>query len=89
MINNTFFIVCRESDMKHPNHKLPNRDPWGWEFVDLIERTDYQVALKEMKEYQAAMPNHIVRIRAIRFGEVYARPEYIYKTNSQSDTPTK
>lgn len=64
MLNNIFFIVCREKD--HQFHdKKPNRDQWGWELVDNIERTDYSFARKEMQEYQKAMPNHIVRIRAI------------------------
>ena len=76
MINNTFFIVCREADMKAFEQR-PGRDRWGWEFADLIERTDYETAKKEMLEYQAAMPNHIVRIRPIRFGETYGRPDQI------------
>jgi hypothetical protein len=65
VINNTFFIVCREADMKSPNHGHPNRDRWGWEFADNIERMDWQTAKKDLQEYQAAMPNHIVRIRCV------------------------
>ncbi|HBI01744.1 MAG TPA: hypothetical protein DDY18_09010 [Flavobacterium sp.] len=74
MINNTFFIVCREKDMNSPNHNLPGRDRWGWEFVDLVERMDWKTAEKELREYQAAMPHHHVRIRACRIGENYGRP---------------
>ncbi len=74
MINNTFFIVCREKDMRSPNHSLPGRDQWGWEFVDLIERMDWKTAEKELRDYQAAMPSHHVRIRAVRIGETYGRP---------------
>ena len=75
MINNTFFIVCREMDIRDPNHGHPNRDRWGWEFADLIERTDWKTAEKELREYQAAMPRHVVRIRAVRIGETQGRPE--------------
>ena len=75
MINNTFFIVCREKDVNSPNHKLDGRDRWGWEFADLIERTDYETAKRDMNEYRLAMPNHLVLIRPIRFGETWGRPE--------------
>ncbi len=75
MLNHTFFIVCRESHINHPNHGYPNRNRWGWEFVDLIERTDWKTAEKELREYQAAMPHHVVRIKAVRIGETYGRPE--------------
>lgn len=73
MINNTFFIVFRQASPKDviPN---PNQDRWGWEFADLIERTDYKQALVDMKEYQAAMPNYCVRLRPVRIGETYGRP---------------
>ena len=64
MINNTFFIVVRETDMK-PFEKLPNRDRWGWEFADNIERFDYATAKRDREEYQSAMPSHVVRIRAV------------------------
>jgi len=63
MINNTFFIVCRERDMNSPNHNLPGR------------RMDWKTAEKELREYQAAMPSHVVRIRACRIGENYGLPE--------------
>lgn len=43
----------------------PNRDQWGWEFADNIEMTDYKEAMRIRKEYQDAMPSHVVRIRAV------------------------
>lgn len=64
MINNTFFIVVREVDLK-PFEERPNRDRWGWEYADNIEMTDYSEAKRMREEYALAMPKHIVRIRAI------------------------
>lgn len=67
MINNTFFIVFRT-----PNHQdvvaNPNQDRYGWELVDNIERLDYNTAKAEMAEYQKAMPQFAVRLRAVPTG---------------------
>lgn len=76
MVNNTFFIVYREKDMKGIRHDLPNRDRWGWGFVDLIERTSYEEAKKDLAEYRLAMPNFLVLIRNIRVGETWGRPGF-------------
>lgn len=67
MINNTFFIVFRTANHKDvvPN---PNQDRYGWELVDNIERTDYKTAKAEMDEYQKAMPQFCVRLRAVPVG---------------------
>lgn len=62
MINNTFAIVARESDFS-PFETRTGRDRWGWEVVDATEM-DYAEASRLRKEYQLAMPSHVVRIRA-------------------------
>jgi len=82
VINNTFFIVCREKDIRNPNHEHPNRDRWGWEFADDIERLDYKEALKDLREYQAAMPSHVVRIRAVPTD----KNRYDYNENSKPES---
>lgn len=64
MVNNTFFIVIRELDYK-PFEERPGRDRWGWELADNIEMTEWAYASKMREEYQAAMPHHVVRIRAV------------------------
>lgn len=68
MINNTFFIVVREMDFPAFEQR-PGRDRWGWEYADNIEMTDYKEAQRMREEYQAAMPKHVVRIRAISYDE--------------------
>jgi len=64
MKDNSFFIVVRESEMTYKSDR-PFRDRWGWEFADNIERFSYEEAKRDREEYQAAMPNHIVRIRCV------------------------
>lgn len=78
MKNNTFFIVCREQGEGFEQAQRPNRDRWGWEFADDIERTDYAEAIKDLREYQAAMPNHVVRLRCIPTDKT----RYDYNENS-------
>jgi hypothetical protein len=64
MKNNTFFIVFREPD--HRNIiKNDEQDAYGWEFADNIEIFDYQEAKRVREEYQKAMPNFVVNIRAV------------------------
>lgn len=64
MTSPRFIIVVREKDFK-PFEKRPGRDAWGWEPADGVVIDSYTEASRMLKEYQAAMPSHTVRLRVL------------------------